>query len=73
MHIVKDHPTLPHDAEIHPLGWPLIDTDSKVTPPPPPSDVRPPIDDIHPRALRVAPGGNEHRNRTGLLDVQERE
>ena len=28
MHIVEDHPTLPHDAEIHPSGWPLIDTDS---------------------------------------------
>ena len=36
LHIVKDHPTLPHDAEIHPFGWPLVDTVSKVTPPPPP-------------------------------------
>ena len=35
LHIVKDHPTLPHDAEIHLFGWPLIDTDSKVAPPPP--------------------------------------
>ena len=40
MHIVKDHPTLPHDAEIHPLGWLLIDTDSKVALPLPVQQVK---------------------------------